>query len=82
MTTKLQKWGNSLGIRIPKQLCESAGLFESGEVDLVLCESGVVICPKKISKFKYNLDDLLAQCTPENKHDLVDFGPDVGKEIC
>lgn len=82
MTTKLQKWGNSLGVRIPKEICESVGLHEATEIEFVINDGIVGLRPqKKITRFKYSLKELCDKITPENRHELADFGRDVGREI-
>lgn len=76
MAVTLQKWGNSVGVRIPKPMLEQAGLREGTEVD-VLVEGDHIV----IRRGKLKLADLLAQCKPENRPDTIDFGPPVGREI-
>lgn len=79
MTTKIQKWGNSSAIRIPKNLMQNSGLVQGGEVVLELQDGFLVVKPK-IQK-EYTLKELLKGMTKENRHELVDWGPDVGNEI-
>lgn len=79
MESRVQKWGNSLAVRIPKVFAEEAGLEENSEVDLSFIDGTVVI--KRKSRFKFHLRDLLEQITPENLHSEIDTGPDVGIEI-
>ena len=78
MSTTIQKWGNSLGIRIPSQIAESIAVKQGTEVDLVVGDDHtLIIIPKKK---KPTLEELLAQCKPENRHDEIDFGVE-GKEM-
>ena len=79
MKSTVQKWGNSLAIRIPKSLANEINLFQGIEVNLVLFENKIQIEPVK--KKKLTLDDLLNQVTEENIHQEVDTGTPVGKEI-
>lgn len=79
MESKVQKWGNSLAVRIPKIFAEEAGLAENSEVDVSFVDGTVVI--KRKSRFKFYLRDLLEQITPENIHSEIDTGPEVGLEI-
>ena len=84
MTTKIQKWGNSFAIRIPKQIIENLGLSEKAEVDFVETNNSVIIKPKNVAKrgkYKYTLSELLSQIDPDDLPERVDFGPDVGIEI-
>lgn len=79
MQTKIQRWGNSLAIRIPKPIAEEVGLEQGGEVDLRVEEGGLSLRP--VTPPEYDLETLVAQITDENRHDEVDFGDPVGKEV-
>ena len=83
MTTKIQKWGNSLALRIPKSYAEEANIQEGVPVDIKIEEHKIIISAKKKSKKKnkYSLEELLSDIKPENLHGEIDFGPPVGKEI-
>ena len=72
---QVQKWGNSLGIRIPKSVAVKVGLEEGSEVDLDVQDGCLVIKPKSAA-----LDELLAQVTPENLHKEVSTGEAQGRE--
>ncbi|BFH62100.1 AbrB/MazE/SpoVT family DNA-binding domain-containing protein [Paenibacillus azoreducens] len=72
---QVQKWGNSLGIRIPKSLALKVGIKEGSEVDLDVEDGHLVIKPKSAT-----LDELLAQVTPENLHKEVSTGEPQGQE--
>jgi antitoxin MazE len=76
MAVTLQKWGNSVGVRLPKPMLEQVGLKEGAQVDVQVEGDHLVIRRKRL-----NLADLLAQCKPENRPDPIDWGPDVGREI-
>lgn len=78
MQARIQKWGNSLALRIPKAVAELVGLSEGGEVELVVEDGAVVVKP--VRKRRYSLDELVAGITAENRHEEVDTGPGVGNE--
>ncbi len=78
MESRVQKWGNSLALRIPKPVATQLGLEANSAVRLSLRDDELVIAPVKPSS--PNLDDLLAQVTEHNLHAEVDFGPAVGSE--
>ena len=78
METRVQKWGNSLALRIPKPLAIQIGLEPNSPVELSLRGKELVIEPVTPSKLK--LDDLLSQVTEHNLHGEVDTGPAVGGE--
>ena len=79
METRVQKWGNSLALRIPKLFASQIGLEPNSPVELSLRGTELVIAPVKSSGLK--LDDLLAQVTEYNLHGEVDTGPAVGGEV-
>jgi len=79
MRMKVQKWGDSLAVRIPKALAEAAGLEVSSEVELRVENGCLKIYPPRAPR--HTLEALVAQITPENRHEEWDIGPPVGKEI-
>ena len=78
MQTKVQKWGNSLGLRIPKSFAEQAGVEAGSEVDLSVEDGELIIRPKRLPK--YELKDLLRGVTAKNVHKAVETGEPVGRE--
>ena len=79
MISKIQKWGNSLGLRIPKALAEDAKVEEGTSVDLRVEEGRLVVVP--LEKPRFTLESLLREVVPENLHAAVDTGPPVGREV-
>lgn len=82
MTTVIaQKWGNSLGIRIPKEAAERIGIEQGSEIELRVIgnENIITLKPKRTQK-KYTLEELVSQITPENRHMEIDFGGE-GREL-
>ena len=79
MQTRVQKWGNSLGLRIPRGLAEEIGLGAGSEVSLRAKDGELVVKPAIPARL--NLDDLLAGVTANNLHSSVDTGDAVGLEI-
>jgi antitoxin MazE len=78
MRTHIQKWGNSLALRIPKAFAVEAQLADNTPVDLSLVNGKLVIAPAAEPPLR--LEDLLAAVTDENLHQEVDTGPAVGNE--
>jgi antitoxin MazE len=79
MSVTLHRWGNSVGLRVPKPLLEQLGLKAGSEVELKVEDGRLVIephCPKRLT-----LKDVLKGFTPENQPGEVDWGPPVGKEV-
>lgn len=79
MHVRVQKWGNSLAVRIPKPLAEDAQVKEGTVLNLAVSEGMVVATPVK--QRKWSLKQLLAQVNKRNLHAEVKFGPSVGREI-
>ncbi len=79
MRTRIQKWGNSLALRIPKPFAAEMGLEKDGEVELSVEKGRLVIEPPAAPS--YTLEELLAEVRPSNLHGEIDWGPPVGKEI-
>ena len=79
MVTKVQKWGNSLAVRIPRALAEDARLRPGGAVALAVDEGRIVITPAR--RVSYRLADLLKVVTARNCHGEVDSGAAVGREV-
>ena len=78
MRTRIQKWGNSLALRIPKSFATEVGLQRETSVEVSLADGKLVIAP--IAKPKPTLRQLLAKVTKENLHHEIDTGSAVGKE--
>ena len=78
METRVQKWGNSLALRIPKPLADEVGLRENSPVELWLRDNTLIIVP--VVKPAFDLTQLLAQVTADNRHREVETGPAVGGE--
>jgi antitoxin component of MazEF toxin-antitoxin module len=76
MRTHIQKWGNSLALRIPAYLLKRLDLHEGNAIDVDLEAEGIVV-----KKAKYDLDEMLDKITPENTHFLLmEDSPQGGEE--
>jgi len=78
MNARIQKWGNSLALRIPKAVAIEVGLADRTPVELMLQEGRLVVAPR--ARRGVRLDQLLAGITSENLHREVDTGPAIGDE--
>ena len=78
MRTRIQKWGNSLALRIPKSFATEVGIQRETPVEVSLANGKLVITP--VAKPKLTLKQLLAKVTKENLHHEVDTGPATGNE--
>ena len=80
MLTKVQKWGNSQGVRVPLKLLEEARLTVGDEVDVTVQEGTIVISPSQRIRGRYRLEDLLAQMPEDYQPAEEDWGSPVGRE--
>jgi antitoxin MazE len=82
MATTVQKWGNSLGIRIPKSVAEQVDLATGTEVEFDTSNGVLTIRPaRRRRRSKYKLSDLLAKMKTSHRHgELFKDGPR-GREI-
>jgi antitoxin MazE len=80
MKTRIQRWGNSLALRIPKSFAIQAGLHDGAAVDLSLVRGRLVV--ESAQPQRLRLEELLRGITDENlPGGEWDTGPDVGKEV-
>ena len=81
MLAKIQKWGNSQGLRIAKTLLADAQINVGDEVEVAVNEGNIIISPRKKERGRYNLKDLVARIPEDYQADEVDWGEPVGKEV-
>lgn len=79
MQVRVQQWGNSLALRIPKPFAQEIHVKKGSTVDLAVDKRRLILVP--VSRFKYTLKGLLAGVTKENIHHEVDFGKPAGQEV-
>lgn len=80
METKIQKWGNSLALRLPKALTQRLTLREGSIVQLTEDSKHRIII-KQIPKKKASLGDLVSKITQDNLHKETDWDVPQGKEV-
>jgi len=78
MKSKVQLWGNSLALRIPKYIANQIKINNGSKVDVQLEEEKIIIRP--ITDEKETLNKLLAKINSDNTHSEEDFGEPVGSE--
>ncbi len=78
MQVLLSKWGNSLGLRLPKALTAEIGVSDGQKVE-VRAEGGRIIV-EPVRK-AYTLEQMMENVTPEAMREAWDWGDDVGREI-
>ena len=77
MRVSVAKWGNSLGLRVPKELAARFGLREGSRVEIVAEDDRLVLIPARAA---FTLEELLAGMTPEAMREAFDWGDDRGRE--
>jgi antitoxin MazE len=77
-TTQVSRWGNSLGVRLPKWAAREAQLDDGDTVDVSVDNGAIVIRP---SRPRYSLDELVGRITPRNRHVESEWGTPVGHEV-
>jgi antitoxin MazE len=75
---QVARWGNSLGVRIPKQIAERAGLRAGTRVEIEADADRILITR---ARRRYQLAELLEGMSPEAMREAFDWGPDSGREI-
>ncbi len=74
---QMAKWGNSLAVRIPKEIAREARLQEGDTVEVKAAKGKVEV--SRVERIP-TLEELVAQITPENRYPETDWGPDSGRE--
>ena len=83
MQGHISRWGNSLGVRIPRDIANRVGLSDGVQVEIAERDGEVVISRTK-PRLRYSLEELVAGVTPDEAHETtaeIDWGPDVGREV-
>jgi antitoxin MazE len=78
MQLAIAKWGNSLALRLPRNVARDANLEVGVPVELSVKDGSVVVTPVRK---RFRLDDLLAQMTDENRHPEYEWGEQRGEEV-
>ncbi|CAN5546605.1 AbrB/MazE/SpoVT family DNA-binding domain-containing protein [soil metagenome] len=78
MKIKIQKWGNSLALRIPKSFAIESKIEQGSTVEVSLESGKIIVFP--VVEPEFSLNELLAKVTTKNLHGEIDTGGSVGKE--
>ena len=79
MTAKISKWGNSQGLRMPKDIMESLHLQIGDNVNITMLDGKVILEPIKKEILNYNLNELVSKI-PSDYKASEEFDTTVGKE--
>jgi len=81
MITKIQKWGNSQGIRLSKELLSCADIDVGDSVDVAVQQGVIVISPIRRVRGGHDLRDLVNRIPKDYRPEELDWGPPVGREV-
>jgi antitoxin MazE len=81
MVTKIQKWGNSQGLRLARQVLQDAHISVGDEVDVTTRDGMIVIAPARRIRGKQSLRALVSRIPKNYKTGEVDWGEPVGREV-
>jgi len=80
MLAKIQKWGNSQGLRLAKNVLADAKLDIGDEVDISVKDGIMIVTPAKKIRGQHNLKDLVSRIPENYQPGEIDWGEPVGKE--
>jgi antitoxin MazE len=81
MITRIQRWGNSQGLRLAKQVLEDAHISVGDDVDVTARDGLIVVAPARRVRGKRSLQDLVSRIPKDRKSEEIDWGQPVGKEV-
>ena len=81
MLAKIQKWGNSQGLRLAKHLLADVQLDIGDEVDINVKDGIMLVTPAKRIRGRHNLKDLVSRIPENYQSGEIDWGEPVGKEV-
>ena len=81
MIVKVQKWGNSQGIRLSKEILNQANILIGDELEVVTTEDQLVVKPVYKIRGKYKIEDLVAKLPANYQVEELDWGKPVGMEV-
>lgn len=80
MHTKMQKWGNSQGVRLPKHILHEANIEIDDELKIIVSSGKIIIEPLKNIRNKYSIKELVSQMPRDYSSKELDWGKPEGKE--
>ena len=81
MVTKIQKWGNSQGLRLAKRLLEDAHISVGDDVDVTARDGLIVIAPARRIRGRQSLKELVSRIPKNSKAEETDWGKPIGREV-
>jgi len=81
MVTKIQKWGNSQGLRLARQILEDASISVGDDVKVTVRDGVIVIAPVRHIRGGQSLQELVSRIPKNYKPEETDWGKPVGNEV-
>lgn len=81
MLTKIQKWGNSQGLRFPKTILEEVDIHVGDQVNISVQAGKIIVEPVKKVHKRYDIKELIAQMPDNYQAEEVDWGSPEGMEV-
>ena len=81
MNTKIQRWGNSQGLRLSKALLADAGIDVGDDVNVVVRDGTLVITPVRRVRGGHDLRELVRRIPKNHERKELEWGPPVGREV-
>jgi len=81
MGLQVNRWGNSLAIRLPKTIAAEAGITHGSTVEIRSAGWGRITIARIDEPQVYRLEELLQGVTPDNRHELMEPSGPIGREI-
>jgi len=78
MKTTVQKWGNSLAIRIPKHITKDTNVSEGSTINIMVKDGDIILHP---TSGEYSLNEILNKINSENIHSEISTGDQTGGEV-
>lgn len=76
MTVLLKKWGNSLALRIPKDIATTLAIDYNSNMELSIVDGALILKPQNSSR----LEDLVSKINSSNLHDEISTAESIGNE--
>lgn len=81
MITRVQKWGNSQGLRLSKELLSTADLKVGDAVEIAVRDGTILITPARRVRGGHDLMELVERIPSEYVAEELDWGPPAGREV-
>ncbi len=81
MVTRVQKWGNSQGLRFPKTVLTEAHINIGDEVQISVEDGRIIVEPVRVIRGKYTVEELVAQLPDDHEPEEIDWGEPTGNEV-